>query len=130
MFRNSSAGYRIDMAQLCEKEHSERLFGAVGPRDADMNGKPMVIRDGRLFAEDVMGGVASPITRLESGGAGRRCIGASKVESRAHADVMARYRFNRIGRDLSDAAMSEASGASLEAGGHAINLPSFFLGLD
>jgi hypothetical protein len=109
------------MVQSCGKEHLGKLFEAGGPKDADMNGMPMVIPDERLFAEEVMGGVASPITRLEGGGVGRRRVGANEVDLSAHADVM--HVIDCIGRDLSEAAMSDASGASLEAGGHAINLP-------
>jgi hypothetical protein len=82
------------MVRSCGREHFEKLSEAEGPMDADMNGMPMVIRDGRLFAEEVMGGAASPITRLEGGGVGRRRIGASKVEASAHADVMHVYRLN------------------------------------
>jgi hypothetical protein len=75
------------MVQSCGKEHLERQLEAGGPRDADTDGEPMVMAGGRLIAGEVMGGVASPITRLQGGGGGRGVLARVKVDS-AHTDVM------------------------------------------
>jgi hypothetical protein len=75
------------MVQSCGKEHLERQLEAGGPRDADTDGGPMVMAGGRMSAGEVMGGVASPITRLQGGGGGRGVLAQVKVDS-AHTDVM------------------------------------------
>jgi hypothetical protein len=68
--------------------YGKELLWAGGPRNADRDGTPVVMLGGRLFAGVVMGGVASPITRLQDGGVGSGVLMRVKVDSNAHADVM------------------------------------------